>query len=219
MSSRIGLFEAAEGGTLFLDEIGEISPAMQVKLLRALQEREVRRIGENISRPIDIRVISATNRNLVTEISKARFRKDLYYRLRVIEVKIPPLRERTADIIPLARYFLDTVAERSGRKRLALNSTAAKLLLQYDWPGNVRELENAVEYAIALTSGSEIESKDLPEELTSTTLRTEKNTVRSLKEIEHEYIRRVLNQMSGNKAKAAEALGIGIATLYRKLKE
>lgn len=217
-SARIGLFEAAEGGTLFLDEVGEISPKMQVKLLRTLQEREVRRIGENITRPIDIRIISATNRNLIDDVSTGRFRKDLYYRLRVIEVKVPPLRERTEDIIPLARYFLDGAVTKTGRKRLALSSTAAKHLLQYDWPGNVRELENAIEYAMALTNGSEIEKKDLPEELTSITLRTDQNNVRTLKEIEHDYIHFVLDHMGGNKNKAAEVLGIGIATLYRKLK-
>lgn len=218
-SARIGLFEAAEGGTLFLDEIGEISPTMQVKLLRTLQEREVRRIGENISRPIDIRIISATNRNLIADISTGRFREDLYYRLRVIELKVPPLRERADDIIPLAGYFLEGAAGRTGRKRLALSSTAAKLLRQYHWPGNVRELENAVEYATALTTGNEIEGKDLPEELTSITLQTRPNIIRPLEQIEHEYIHYVLDHMGGNKSKAAEVLGIGIATLYRKLKK
>lgn len=218
-SARIGLFEAAEGGTLFLDEIGEISPTMQVKLLRTVQEREVRRIGENISRPIDIRIISATNRNLTEDISTGRFRKDLYYRLRVIEVKIPPLRERTEDIIPLTRFFLDNATDRTGRKRLSLSSTAAKILLQYYWPGNVRELENSIEYAIALTTDNEIEDKDLPNELTSITLRPDQNTVPTLEQIEHEYIYHVLDRMDNNKIKAAKALGIGIATLYRKLKK
>jgi transcriptional regulator with PAS, ATPase and Fis domain len=213
------LFEAAEGGTLFLDEIGEISPAMQVKILRTLQEREVRRIGENISRPIDIRIISATNRKLIDEISTGRFRKDLYYRLRVIELTVPPLRERTEDIIPLARYFLDSAASRTERKRLALSSKAAKLLLLYNWPGNVRELENVVEYAVALTTGNEIESTDLPEELSSVPLPGDQSIVRTLKQIEQDYIQSVLDHVDGNKSKAAEALGIGIATLYRKLKQ
>lgn len=217
-SGRIGLFEAAEGGTLFLDEIGEISQGMQVKLLRTLQEREIRRIGENLSRPINIRVISATNRNLLDEISDGRFRKDLYYRLRVIEMNIPPLRERRADIIPLARFFIDRVAETTDRKKRALGPSASKLLLQYDWPGNVRELENAVEYAMALTMGEEIEAKDLPEELGSILLRADQGSVRTLRQVEQEYIHHVLENMGGNKSKAADALGIGIATLYRKLK-
>lgn len=218
-ATRTGLFEAAEGGTLFLDEIGEISPAMQVKILRTIQEREVRRIGENISRPIDIRIISATNRKLIDEISTGRFRKDLYYRLRVIELTVPPLRERTEDIIPLARYFLDSAASRTERKRLALSSKAAKLLLLYNWPGNVRELENVVEYAVALTTGNEIESTDLPEELSSVPLPGDQSIVRTLKQIEQDYIQSVLDLVDGNKSKAAEALGIGIATLYRKLKQ
>lgn len=217
-STRVGLFEAAEGGTLFLDEIGDLSSGMQVKLLRAIQEREVRRIGENISRPINIRLISATNRSLIDDVSSGSFRKDLYYRLRVIEIKVPSLRERTEDIIPLARFFLDRAKSRTGRKIPALSTMAAKLLLQYSWPGNVRELENAMEYAIALTASETIDGKDLPEEFSSISLPSDRKDIRTLKEVEHEYIHHILDQVGGNKNKAAEVLGIGIATLYRKLK-
>lgn len=218
-SDRVGLFEAAEGGTLFFDEIGEVSQGMQVKLLRALQEREIRRIGENRNRPINIRVISATNCNLIDEIAAGRFRQDLYYRLRVIELKVPPLRERSEDIIPLARYFLDAATRRAGRKRLALSSAAARKLLQYEWPGNVRELENAIEYAVALTSGDKINIDDLPGELLSMKSNTDKNAIRTLEQIEQEYIHHVLNIMGGNKSKTAKALNIGVATLYRKLQK
>src|SRR5678815_3008249 len=141
---RPGLFEAANGGTLLLDEIGDIPPAMQVKLLRVLQEREVRRVGENRVRPINVRVLAATNRDLLADVHGARFRQDLYYRLRVIEVVVPPLRERREDILPLARQLLAGAARRFGKKAPALTPDAANLLLRYAWPGNVRELENAL---------------------------------------------------------------------------
>jgi transcriptional regulator with GAF, ATPase, and Fis domain len=140
---RAGLFEAANGGTLLLDEIGDVPPAMQVKLLRVLQEREVRRVGENRSRPINVRVLAATNRDLLADVHAARFRQDLYYRLRVVEVVVPPLRERREDILPLARHLLGAAAKRFGKKTPTLAPEAAHALLQYAWPGNVRELENA----------------------------------------------------------------------------
>ena len=141
---RAGLFEAANGGTLLLDEIGDVSAAMQVKLLRVLQEREVRRVGENRARSINVRVLAATNRDLLADVHAARFRQDLYYRLRVVEVVVPPLRERREDILPLARQLLAGAAKRFGKKVSNLTPEAANLLLRYAWPGNVRELENAV---------------------------------------------------------------------------
>ena len=150
---RPGLFEAAQGGTLFLDEIGEMPPAMQVKLLRALQEHEVRRVGENKNRKVDARVVAATNRDLAAEVHAARFRQDLYYRLRVVEIRVPPLRERRDDILPLARTFLLDAGGRLGRKVSGFTPAAAQQLVRYDWPGNVRELENAVERAVILARG------------------------------------------------------------------
>ena len=162
---RPGLFEAANGGTLLLDEVGEVSPGMQVKLLRALQEREIRRVGENKSRKVDVRVVAATNRDLAHGVAGGAFRQDLYYRLKVVELHVPPLRERRDDILPLARVLLADAALRMKRKIAGLAPGAADQLLRYDWPGNVRELENAMERAVALARGSRVELEDLPEEI------------------------------------------------------
>ena len=162
---RPGLFEAANGGTLLLDEVGEVSPGMQVKLLRALQEREIRRVGENKSRRVDVRVVAATNRDLAHGVAGGAFRQDLYYRLKVVELHVPPLRERRDDILPLARVLLADAALRMKRKIAGLAPGAADQLLRYEWPGNVRELENAMERAVALARGSRVELEDLPEEV------------------------------------------------------
>jgi DNA-binding NtrC family response regulator len=216
---RAGLFEAAQGGTLLLDEIGDVPPAMQVKLLRALQEREVRRVGENRSRPIDARVIAATHKDLLAEVHAARFRQDLYYRLRVVEIRVPPLRERREAILPMARTFLADAAEKAGRRITGFTAAAANQLLRHDWPGNVRELENAVEHAVVLARGSRIDVEDLPAEIglaVPTTFAA--GDVRPLDEVERDYILAVLRSTDGNRARAAEKLGIGAATLYRKLK-
>ncbi len=216
---RPGLFEAAHGGTLFLDEIGEVSPPMQVKLLRALQEREVRRVGENKNRAVDVRLVTATNRDLLAEVNAARFRQDLYYRLRVVELRVPPLRERREDILPLARTFLAERATRMKRKTSGFSPKAANQLARYDWPGNVRELENAIERAVALARGSRIEVDDLPEEIALALPGAyAAGDVRSLDDVERDYILAVLAANDGNKAKAAAQLQIGQATLYRKLK-
>ena len=212
---RPGLFEAAQGGTLLLDEIGEIPPAMQVKLLRALQQHEVRRVGENRSRPVDVRVLAATNRDLVAEVHGARFRQDLYYRLRVVELRVPPLRERRDDILPLARTFLLSASERMKRNIARLTPKAANLLARHAWPGNVRELENAIERAVVLCKGTRIDAEDLPEELSLAA----PAGLRSLEEVERDYILAVLKANDGNRAKAAEQLQIGTATLYRKIKQ
>ncbi len=217
---RPGLFEAANGGTLFLDEIGEVPPPMQVKLLRTLQEREVRRVGENKNRHVDVRVLAATNRDLLAEVNAARFRQDLYYRLRVVELRVPPLRERRDDILLLARTFMNESARRAGRKISGLTPRAAQQLVRYGWPGNVRELENAMERAVALSAGTWLDVEDLPEEIgvaPPSTYAT--GEIRTLEDMEREYIVAVLGGAGGNKAKAAELLGIGQATLYRKLKE
>ncbi len=217
---RPGLFEAAQGGTLFLDEVGEVPAPMQAKLLRVLQEREVRRVGENQSRKVDVRVIAATNRQLTDEVNEGRFRQDLYYRLRVIELKVPPLRERKEDVLPLARLFLSQTARRLSRDMVGFTSRAADQLLRYRWPGNVRELENAVERAVALSAGERIDVEDLPEEIRDAPPHAFDPTARrSLEDVEREYILAVLAQNDGNRAKAANELGIGVATLYRKLKQ
>jgi transcriptional regulator with PAS, ATPase and Fis domain len=217
---RPGLFEAAHGGTLFLDEVGEVPPSMQVKLLRALQEREVRRVGENKSRPVDVRVVAATNRDLAADVVKGHFRQDLYYRLRVIELRLPPLRERKEDILPLARTFLAEVARRVGSKVSAFTPGAANQLLRYGWPGNVRELENAVERAVVLARGARVDEEDLPEEVRAALPGSyHPGEARSLEEVERDYILAVLRATDGNKARAAAQLKIGTATLFRKLKQ
>jgi two-component system, NtrC family, response regulator HydG len=217
---RPGLFEAANGGTLLLDEIGEVPPAMQVRLLRALQEREVRRVGENRNRKFDVRVLAATNRDLPAEVDAARFRQDLFYRLRVVELRVPPLRDRHDDVLALARTFLEAAAERMGRKITSIAPGAAHRLVRYAWPGNVRELENAIERAVVLARGSRIDVDDLPEEVGLAAPRAHlPGDVRPLDVIERDYILAVLGANRGNKAAAADQLEIGVATLYRKLRQ
>jgi two-component system, NtrC family, response regulator HydG len=217
---RPGLFEEANSGTLLLDEVGEVSSGMQVKLLRVLQEREIRRVGENRSRRIDVRVVTATNRDLAHAVAAGTFRQDLYYRLKVVELHVPPLRERRDDILPLARVLLADAAMRMRRKILGLAPRAADQLLRYEWPGNVRELENAMERAVALAQGSRVELEDLPEEVrqaASAPVPT-RGSVRPLDEIEKEYILAALELNGWNQTHTAEQLRIGTATLYRKLK-
>jgi DNA-binding NtrC family response regulator len=217
---RPGLFEAAHGGTLFLDEIGEVPPPMQVKLLRTLQEREVRRVGENKDRAVDVRVLAATNRDLLAEVHAARFRQDLYYRLRVIEIRVPPLRERRDDVLVLARTFLHEATDRTRRKVTGFTPAAANQLVRYGWPGNVRELENAIERAVVLAKGSRVDVDDLPEEVgRAIPSAYASGDVRPLADVERDYILAVVRANQGNKAQAAAQLQIGIATLYRKMKE
>jgi transcriptional regulator with PAS, ATPase and Fis domain len=205
---------------LFLDEVGELSPGLQVKLLRTLQEREVRRVGDTRARPVNIRIVAATNRSLADDVAGGRFRQDLYYRLRVIEVRVPALRARSEDILPLARIFLQEASCRAGRKVTGLSPQAAEQLLRYKWPGNVRELQNAVEYAVALCRGNRVDLGDLPEELRSALPRpTVAEGIRPLEEVEREYILAALRACGNNKSKTAAQLDIGIATLYRKLGE
>ena len=217
---RVGLFEAANGGTLLLDEIGEVPPAMQVKLLRVLQEREVRRVGENRSRIVNVRILAATNRDLLAEINAARFRQDLYYRLRVVEILVPPLRDRREDVLPLARAFLTAAVARTGRSVTGFTPAAAHQLLRYAWPGNARELENVVERAVVLANGKRIDVDDLPQEVglaVPDPIATA--DVRPLADVERDYITSALRAVGGNRGRAALKLGIGEATLYRKLKE
>ena len=220
VADRPGLFEAANGGTLLLDEIGQVSPGMQVKLLRALQEREIRRVGENRSRAINVRVIAATNSDLAKEIVAGRFRKDLFYRLNVVELRVPALRDRREDILPLARVLLAEAALRLRRPMTGLAPRAADQLLRYDWPGNVRELENAMERAVALASVNRTEVDDLPEEVRQAVPAPSlSGAVKALEDVEKDYILAVLDLNDGNQTRAARMLDIGTATLYRKLKK
>jgi two-component system, NtrC family, response regulator HydG len=216
---RIGLFEAANGGTLLLDEIGDVSSGMQVKLLRVLQEREIRRVGENKSRPVNVRVMAATNRELAADIAAGRFRKDLYYRLNVVQLHVPPLRNRREDLLPLARVLLVDAAERIKRPVTGLSPRAADQLFRYDWPGNVRELENAIERAVALGRSNLIDVDDLPEEVRQAIpIPSVLGPLKALAEIEKDYIVAVLDLNRGNRTRTAQQLGIGSATLSRKLK-
>ena len=219
-ADRPGLFEAAHGGTLLLDEIGEISPGMQVKLLRVLQEREIRRVGENKNRPVDVRVVASTNRDLAQRVTENAFRQDLYYRLKVVELLVPPLRERRDDILPLARIMLVEAATRMKRKITGLSPQAADQLLRHPWPGNVRELGNVIERAVALARTERLDLVDLPEEIRNAfpaPIATT-GTVRPLHEVEREYITAALACNEGNQTRTAVQLKIGPATLYRKLK-
>ena len=219
VADRAGLFEAAHGGTLLLDEVGELSQAMQVKLLRAIQEREIRRVGENHTRTVDVRILASTHRDLAQRVASDEFRQDLYYRLKVVELHVPALRERREDILPLSRVLLESAAQRMQRRISGLTPQTADQLLRYDWPGNVRELENAMERSVALARGQRVERDDLPEEVRHALPKLDfSGQVRPLEDIEKEYILAVLEQNGKNQTLTAEQLKIGSATLYRKLK-
>ncbi|MFL6336766.1 MAG: sigma-54-dependent transcriptional regulator [Pyrinomonadaceae bacterium] len=223
-SDRKGLWEEAEGGTLFLDEVGETSPAMQVKLLRALQEGEIRRVGTTRPVIVDARVVAATNRDLEKEVAAGRFREDLYYRLSVVTLRVPPLRERRGDVPLLAERFLRAASENAGRGRLRLSEEALGRLVAYDWPGNVRELESAVEYAALHARGAEVAAEDLPPKLQSEDVRqaAARSPLASLyadlptlDELERRYLLHVLEATGGNRTRTAEILRIDRRTLYR----
>ena len=215
---RPGLFEAANGGTLFLDEVGEIPLAMQVKLLRALQEREVRRVGENKSRTISARIITATNKDLVPEVAAKRFREDLYYRLKVMELAVPPLRQRKEDILPLARILLAGVALHMKRPVEGFTPRVADRLIGYPWPGNVRELANVMERAVAVATKNRVDQEDLPPEVRAAAPSPVlEGDIRPLEAIEQDYILAILEAKGGNRKQAARSLKIGAATLQRKL--
>ncbi len=215
-----GLLEAAQGGTLFLDEIGDIPVDLQAKLLRALQEREVKPVGSTERRRIDVRIIAATHRDLESAIKSGTFRQDLYFRLNVVQVKLPPLRERKSDIPLLVTSFLDKFSDPQQPPR-TISEDAMRQLIGYDWPGNVRELENAIERAVALGSGPIVQVADLPSNLQyPTTERVpDKNELLPLEELERRAILRTLRETGGDKLAAARILGIGKTTLYRKLKQ
>jgi two-component system, NtrC family, response regulator AtoC len=223
--SKPGLFQSANGGTVFLDEIGELPLEMQAKLLRVLQEKEVRPLGSNQAVKVDVRIIAATNRDLEAEYRAGNFRKDLYFRLDVVTIHLPALRERRSDIPMLVHWFLERHAKGSG---IQVTGAAMKTLLQYDWPGNVRELENCIERATALGDGKLIHFSDLPPSITSQVSPASRASLElpgngtlsatDLEEIERATIARVFEQVNGDKVMAGKMLGISRATLYRKLK-
>jgi two-component system, NtrC family, response regulator AtoC len=219
---RIGLFSEAHGGTLFLDEIGDLSLSLQVKLLRVLQEGEVRPVGSSQTKKVDVRVVAATHRDLGALVKDGRFREDLFYRLKVIEIIVPPLRSRHEDIFELAKVFLNRAAQKSGKKIQSISDQALSLLERYEWPGNVRELEHQIERAVALTSSTELgpQDFDLLRAITDAKAPVADTLVspkkESLEEMEKIHIQRILKKHGYNKSKAAEVLGIDRATLYRK---
>jgi two-component system response regulator HydG len=220
IGDRMGLIESANRGTLFLDEVGELPLDMQVKLLRALQEREVRRVGDSRTVRVDIRVVAATNRDLAEDVRTKRFRQDLYYRLHVVAFRVPPLRERREDLAALVRTLLGRVAARMGRRVDGYTPRALARLLQYDWPGNVRELENAIERACALAERDLIDICDLPDQIQQLRpLAVSDEEIRPLRDVEWEYIKAVLARLQGNKRLTAERLKIAGTTLYRKLRQ
>jgi transcriptional regulator with PAS, ATPase and Fis domain len=215
-----GLFEEAQKGTIFLDEIGDTTPAVQLKLLRVLQEHEIMRVGETRPRQVDVRVISATNRNLEQAIAAGSFREDLFYRLRVVEISVPPLRERQDDILSLARQFVAKTARRLGLPELRLDATCFDYLVAYNWPGNIRELENAIEHAAVFCRNGTILAEHFPPQIVRRIPPAEHRGVPlPLDDINREHIQRVLEFTRGNRTEAAKVLGIGLATLHRRLRE
>jgi len=232
VKSKDGLFVTAEGGTVFLDEIGELTLDLQAKLLRALQEKEVRPVGATHRVPIKARIVAATNRDLAAMVEKGSFRKDLFYRLNVVNLRLPPLRDRREDILPLAAHFLDRMSKGQPRK-YSLSDEALRTMMRHDWPGNIRELENCIERACALSSGPILELGDLPTQLQQQGLEAHRVAAAAaeaapaeqpaevvpLAELEREAILGAIRKLGGDKLLAARLLGIGKTTLYRKLKE
>ncbi|MDX1973376.1 MAG: sigma-54 dependent transcriptional regulator [Candidatus Sumerlaeia bacterium] len=221
VSQRAGRFEAANKGTIFLDEIGETTPEFQVKLLRVLQEQEFERVGGQRPVKVDVRIIAATNRDLKKEVAEGRFREDLYYRLNVINIKLPPLRERQDDVALLVHHFLQHFNKENGRQ-LTLSPKALELLMGYSWPGNVRQLRTMMESICILTPGKEILPQNLPADVAGQ--QTPQHHLKlhvgmTVRDAERELIRATLAKLGGNKAKAARVLGLGRKTLYRKLEE
>jgi len=223
-ADRPGLFEEAQKGTLFLDEISELPLMLQAKLLRAIQEREIRRVGSTKSIPVDVRIIAATNLNLADEVKAKHFREDLYYRLNVIEIRLPPLRDRRDDIPLLVETFLHKCAKANRKPLQGISESSLALLIDYSWPGNVRELENIIERAVTLARGEKIMPEDLPATVQGSrgdrrVLDDAAERTLPLQEVEWEYIKKILEKTGGNKYQAAQALGIDRKTLYRKLAE
>ena len=225
VSDQRGLFLQADGGTLFLDELGEFPLSLQPKLLRALEERTVRPVGSDKEVPFDVRLIAATNRDLETAVEEKRFREDLYFRVNVIQIKLPPLRSRGTDVLLLAQHYLEDFASRNGKKILGLSDATAQKLLDYEWPGNVRELRNAIERAVALARYDRIAVDDLPDKIRNyrgTQLELggdNPSELFKMEEVERRYIQHVLKVTHGNRTLTAQILGFDRKTLYRKLKQ
>ena len=221
VSQKKGRFELADGGSIFLDEIGEIDLATQVKILRVLQERSFERVGGEETIKVDVRIIAATNRNLEEEVKKGTFREDLYYRLNVVHINVPPLRERKEDIPLLIASFIKTFNEEDGKSVEGFTPAARKLLLAYSWPGNIRELRNVVESCVVMARGKWIDENELPEQITSASKQSELSIKlgTTLSDAERQLIISTIDYCQGNKTKAAEVLGIGRKTLHRKLQE
>jgi two-component system response regulator HydG len=224
-AARAGLFEEASGGTLFLDEIGELPLNIQPKLLRVLQEGTIRRVGDSREKQVDVRVIAATNRDLEQAVANNEFREDLYWRVNVIHLHVPLLRERAFDVPLLVEHFLAKIAKKQSSVPLEIAPEALALLTAYSWQGNVRELENTIERAVALARGVVLTIEDLPERIrsaggqTTAILAAAKSKRLTLGELEREYILEILREAGGNKSRAAEVLGLDRKTLYRKLDE
>jgi len=222
-SDRAGLFVQASGGTLFLDEIGDMPLGMQAKLLRALQERKARPVGGDREIPFDVRIVAATNRDLDSAVAEQRFREDLYFRINVIQIAVPPLRTRGNDVLLLAQSFVERFAARTGKRVTGLGTAVAERLLSYSWPGNVRELENAIERAVAVTRFAEITVDDLPERIRDYRVShvlvaaEDPSELVPMEEVERRYIARVMQAVGGNKTLAAKVLGFDRKTLYNKL--
>jgi len=218
--NNIGLFRAAAGGTIFLDEIGEVPPPVQVKLLRVLQEKRLRSVGDTLEAEIDVRILAATNRNLEQAIQQQRFREDLYYRLNVISIDMPPLRDIKDDVPILVMHFLSLYNPDGSKKTPRIDSDVMDLFLNFDWPGNVRQLENVIERAIALGDGKTITVDDLPPELLGSQKNAESSTpIYSLIENEKRLIRKALIRANGNRAEAAKLLEVNASTVYRKIEK
>jgi DNA-binding NtrC family response regulator len=222
---RAGLFVRAGAGTILLDEIGEMPTEMQVKLLRVLQQHTVRPVGGNEEIPFEARVITSTNRDLETEVAEKRFREDLFYRINVVQIAVPPLRDRAGDVLSLAQHFVDQIARRAKKPVRGISAAAARLLVEYDWPGNVRELENCMERAVALCRLDEITIDDLPakvreHESSKIVIATASpSELITMDELERRYVRQVLAAAGGNKTHAARILGMDRRSLYRRLGE
>jgi DNA-binding NtrC family response regulator len=219
-AGRVGLFESADNGTLVLEEVGELPASIQTKLLATLNDQRIRRLGGTRDRPVDVRVIATSQRDLAEAVASGRFRQDLYYRLRVVEIVVPPVRSRREDLLELARCLLAAAARRLGRSHITgFSPVVAEQLLRHHWPGNVRELENVIEHAGVLCRGRQIEIEDLPENLRSSLpAALAAGSVRPLAEIERDYILAALEANDGHRETTAQQLGIGVATLYRKLR-